>query len=155
MSSSKTKDKSKSCQGSAVGAVAGGTITRSRKKKSTATATAKKSPYDAYMERTRNFMSNHGFTDCILVVQGVEGDDDGSDDDDETKDISQYSQDQIHRRLRYILMTKKREDELAGMRELILEKQAKNSIQGFYKSFRYRVSDSLNVFRKKLPPSKA
>jgi len=112
-------------------------------------------PYDAFFKRLSATKDRDPKILGPTLIRGISRDDEDEDDEDEDSeeeeevDKSKYTAEQMET-LRYVMITKNREDKLNEMNELVLGDQAGGSFMCFNTSFSYDVMDAFYHLKNKL-----
>jgi hypothetical protein len=108
-------------------------------------------PHAAYFAKLNAVAARYGPDTSTLLIRGIKRPDDYDDDDDidDKEDTSTYTAEQMSS-LRFVLITKKREDRMEEMRELVLGDQADSNFLMFNTSFSYDILGTFDHFKTKL-----
>ena len=101
-------------------------------------------PHAAYFAKLNAVAARYGSDTGTLLIRGIK-----CPDDDDEEDTSTYTAEQMST-LRFVLITKKREDRMEEMRELVLGDQADCNFLMFNTSFSYDILDTFDHFKTKL-----
>mmetsp|Transcript_43362 Transcript_43362/g.48803 ORF Transcript_43362/g.48803 Transcript_43362/m.48803 type:complete len:216 (+) Transcript_43362:110-757(+) len=118
------------------------------------------SPHDIYFATRTAFVNEHKDILGSMLIRGIQSDKNNSDDEDEdhdesddedNADTSKYTTEQMNM-LRFIMITKNRDEQLDAMRKIILGDQADDSMLMFNTSFSYKVLDSWDHVKLRILP---
>jgi hypothetical protein len=98
-------------------------------------------PHAAYFAKLNAAAARYGPDTGTLLIRGIK-----CPDDDDEEDTSTYTAEQMST-LRFVLITKKREDRMEEMRELVLGDQADCNFLMFNTSFSYDILDAFDQFK--------
>jgi len=118
--------------------------------------TVKKPPRDLYYDARNDFLNENKEIEGAILIRGIERTDcdSDSDSDTETEDSNNYTMEQMNS-LRFVMLTKNRDEQLEKMRKLILGDQADHSCKMFNTSFSYNVMDSWEYVKRSVLPRKS
>jgi len=126
-------------------------------KKRKAEGSAKLTPGEIYFNKRDDFIEKNDLLGSLLV-RGIKGDEDASEDEDEdeapkTVNKDELTEDQLGR-LCFILISKNRDKELDAMKKLVLGDENSSRYMMFNTSFSYTVMDSWYTMRNYLSNAK-
>lgn len=126
-------------------------VASAKKSKTADPGSVSKTPHDAYFHRLDKFRAEHKDILGPMLIRGIpsSNDSDEDEDEDEDKDTSKYTKEQMDS-LRFIMITKSRENQLETMSKLVLGDQYGDSIMMFNTSFSYDVLDSWHMLKTRL-----
>jgi len=114
-----------------------------------------KTPMEQFLKEQKDFLNRNTHILGCMVIKDIGSDDEDDEDEEESddekkeEDTSKYTKEQMES-LRYIMMTKGRDEQLAKMRELVLGDQANGMIMSFNTSFSWHVLETWRTMKKRL-----